>query len=565
MKYSELCDLYENISRTTKRLEKIDILSNFIKKILIEDKEVIYLLLGKVFPDYTENELGISNQTIIKAIAKVSGESEEKIVREWKKLGDLGEVAQKLILKKKQSSLFSSVLTVKKVMDNIREISTFEGKGTVGKKIDLISGLYSNAQPIEAKYITRILLSDLRIGIQQSTLRDALANLFENKKEVAEKIQSAYDLHPDMVLIFTHLKKGIKELENISLNVGTPIRAMLAQKVSSISEGFETVGRPAAFEYKYDGFRIIASKGIENGKEKISLFTRSLENVTKQFPDVVENLMKNVSGKSFILDCEVVGYSSKFNKYLPFQSISQRIKRKYDIEKIVKDFPVEVNVFDVLMYNDENLLNKTFNERTKLIRKVVKNVPYKIICAKQLITDSEEEAKEFFDEALKNNQEGVMIKNLNGIYKPGSRVGYMVKLKPEHRDLDLVIVGAEYGTGKRAGWMSSFVLSCHDDENDELLEVGRVGTGIKEKSEEGISFDKLTQLLKPLILETNGKDVKVKPKIVVSVIYQEIQKSPTYSSGFALRFPRVIAFREDKPVSEINTLSDIKKEYQQKK
>jgi DNA ligase-1 len=205
-------------------------------------------------------------------------------------------------------------------------------------------------------------------------------------------------------------------------------------------------------------------------------------------------------------------------------------------------------------------MNCPFKERSALLRKVVEKHPYKIICAKQIITDSEGKAKEFFDEALRNNQEGVMIKNLNGIYKPGSRVGYMVKLKPEHRDLDLVIVGAEYGKGKRAGWFSSFILACKDGKNGKFLEVGKVGTGIKEKSE-GVSFSELTKLLKPLIIESEGKNVKVKPKIIVSVIYQEIQKSPTYSSGYALRFPRVVVLRQDKPLSEINSLDDIKREY----
>ena len=259
----------------------------------------------------------------------------------------------------------------------------------------------------------------------------------EARKYASSKIQNAYDLNPDIACLFESVKKGLEEVEKVSLNAGKPVKAMLAQKVSSISEGFKIVGKPAAFEYKYDGFRIIASKD-NNGK--VYLFTRRLDNVSNQFPDVVENIEKFVSGKSFIIDSEVVGYNPKTKRYLPFQSISQRIKRKYDIEKMVRDFPVEVNVFDVLMYNGENLINKPFSERAKLIRKIVKSNKYKIICARQIITDSEKKANEFFKSALKDSQEGVMIKNLNGIYRPGSRVGYMVKLKPEHRDLDLVVV-----------------------------------------------------------------------------------------------------------------------------
>ena len=567
MKYSELCEVYEEIGGTTKRLEKTEILSKFLKKVGSGDKDALYLFLGSVFPATSQSEIGISEQTIIKVIAKVSGESEEYIVKEWKKLGDLGEVAGAVIGKRKQSSLFNKELTTERVIKELRMLCEFEGKGTVGKKIDLIASLLSDSRGVEAKYTVRILLADLRIGIKESTIRDAIAKAFfgddsEKIKEAAAKIQGAYDLHPDIALVFEHAKKGIKELEKIALIAGTPIKAMLAQKVVSIAEGFETVGKPAAFEYKYDGFRLIISK---DEKGKVDLFTRRLENVTKQFPEVAEYAKKHVHGRTFVIDCEAVGFDPKTKRYLPFQSISQRIKRKYEIEKMTKDFPVEANVFDILMLNGKNYLNEPFEERTKLLRKIVKNEKYKIVCAKQLITDSEKKAKEFFECALEDNQEGVMIKNLEGIYKPGSRVGYMVKLKPEHRDLDLVIVGAEYGTGKRGGWMSSFVLACRDEESGDFLEVGRVGTGIKEKVELGVSFEELTELLKPLIIESSGKDVFVKPKIVVSVIYQEIQKSPTYSSGYALRFPRVTALRLDKPVSEINSLENIEREYGKQK
>jgi DNA ligase-1 len=558
MKYSELCKLYEELFNTSKRLEKTQILSLFIKNLSVSDKEVIYLLLGKVYPAYDEKQIGISSQSVIKAISKATGESDSFIINEWKKTGDLGIVGENLMGNKKQASLFHDALTTGRLIREFRLLPDFEGKGTVGKKVDLIAGLLNEAKPVEAKYVIRTLLGDLRIGIQESTIRDAIAEaFFEDKKISSGKIQAAYDLSPDMAMIFEHTKKG--ELDKISLKAGTPIKAMLAQKVSSIEEGFEVVGKPAAFEYKYDGFRLIISKS----NTKITLFTRRLDNVTKQFPDVVEYVRKFINADSFIIDCEVVGYDPKTKIYLPFQSISQRIKRKYEIERMIRDFPIEVNVFDVLFLNGENYLNKPFIERSKILRKIIKNTPYKLVSSKQIITDDKKKAEDFFMQALKENEEGVMIKNLQGIYKPGSRVGYMVKLKPEHRDLDLVITGAEYGTGKRAGWLSSFILSCRN--SSEFLEVGKVGTGIKEKSGGSVSFLDLTKLLKPLILSDEGRNIKVKPKVVVSVIYQEIQKSPTYSSGYALRFPRVVALRVDKPVSEINTLKDIEKEYEGQK
>ena len=342
--------------------------------------------------------------------------------------------------------------------------------------------------------------------------------------------------------------------------VGRPVKVMLALKVKDVREGFERCGKPAEFEYKLDGFRIQAHK---NGKE-IILFTRRLENVTKQFPEVVEFIKKNVKGDEFIIDSEAVGYSQKTGKYLPFQSISQRIKRKYDIEDMAEKFPVELNIFDILYYNGKNLLNEGFVKRRELLEKIVKQEKRKIILAKKFVTDDEKEVEKFYKEAINSGNEGLMIKKLDSPYKPGARVGHMVKLKPTLENLDLVIVGAEWGTGKRATWLSSFTLACVDDDGN-FLEIGKVGTGIKEKEEEGVSFKQLTEELKPLITNQKGREVKTKPKVVVEVTYGEIQKSPTYSSGYALRFPRVVKLRLDRGPDECSTLNMVEDFYYSQK
>ena len=566
MLYLKLSQLYEEISSTTKRLEKIDLVSKFLENLPEKDKDVLHLLLGNIYADYDETKTGISEQLVIKSISKTTGENKEKIVKEWKKTGDLGEVAQNLTKNKKQSTLFGfKTLTMEKILESLRKLHTFEGEGTVDKKISIITELLTSANPIEAKYIVRTLIGDLRIGIQESTIREAIAKTFfsENQKEASKKIQEALDRSNDIALIFEIAKKkDLKKLENVSVEVGKPIKVMLAQKVSTIKDGFEIVGKPCAIEYKYDGFRII----IHKKDNKIILYTRRLENVTKQFPEVVEYVKKYIDGKSFILDSEAVGFDKKTKKYMPFQAISQRIKRKYDIEKISEELPVEINVFDIIYYEGKSLLNEPFHKRAEVVRKIVHNTPYKIISAKQIITDNLIEAEKFYKKALADNQEGVMMKNLNSVYQPGSRVGHMLKIKPSEKDFDLVITGAEYGQGKRSGWLTSFTLSCYDEDSGKFLEIGKVGTGISEKAEstegtEKTTFDELTKLLKPLITKEEGKNIFVKPKIVVAVTYQEIQKSPTYSSGYALRFPRVTALRPDKPVNEIATLSEIKKDY----
>jgi len=558
MYYSDFVELYEKLMATSKKLEKTEILSKFLKKLKEKGRsEWIYLLMGKVLPDYDSREIGMSNQLVIKAIARGFGIKEEEIVKRFRKIGDLGEIAGEFADKKKQRTLFSKKLTVSKVFDNLKKLVDIEGKGTVGKKIALVSELFGQASGKEAKYIARTLLGDLRVGVAAGIVRDAVAEAFfdEDKKEVAGKIERALDISGDLALVFDAASKGLNELEKINIVPGKPIKVMLAVKVDDIKEAFRICGKPAAIEYKYDGFRMVISK---KGNE-IKLFTRRLENVTNQFPDVVEAVKKYVNGESFILDSEVVGYDPKTKKYMPFEAISQRIKRKYDIEKLVKELPVEVNIFDLLYLNGKSLAEESFKKRRKILEKIVHNKKMVLKVAKQIITSDEKEAMRFYEEALKVGEEGVMVKNLDASYQQGRRVGYMVKLKPEIRDFDLVIVGAEYGSGKRGGWLTSYYVACRDGK--EFKEVGKVSSGLKELEQEGgTTYEEMTKLLKPLITEEKGKIVKVKPKIVVAVTYQNIQKSPSYSSGYALRFPRITRYRPDKPVREITTLSEIEKE-----
>ncbi len=561
MEYKRLAEFYEEVSKTPSRLEKIEITCKFLKKIQKHDKEVLYLMLGDIYPEYDKRKIGISNQLVIKALSKTTGIDSKKIVKEWKTIGDLGEVARKLTSTKRQSTLSQTgILTTEKVLKNMRKLPELEGKGTVDKKMSLITELLISASPIEATYIIRILIGDLRIGLKESTIRSSIVcAFFEKSKDADERVQSAIDKSNDLASVFEIASEGdLKKLDKIPLEIGKPIKAMLAQKAKSIKDGFEALGKPCAIEYKYDGFRLI----IHKREEKVLLFTRSLENVTEQFPEVIDYIKKYVKGESFILDTEAVGFDKKTKEYKPFQEISQRIKRKYKIEKLREDLPVEINVFDILYYNGKTLLDEPFEKRTELVKKIVDKQPYKIIYAKQIITGDEKKAEEFYKKALQDHQEGVMMKNLQAKYNPGSRVGHMLKMKPNERELDLVIVGAEYGAGKRSGWLSSFIVACLDKKTQKFLEIGKVGTGIKEKQGEGVSFEELTNRLLKLKISEKGKNIKVKPEVIVTLTYQEVQRSPTYDSGFALRFPRLTALRDDKHVSEINTLDEIKVDYE---
>jgi DNA ligase 1 len=255
---------------------------------------------------------------------------------------------------------------------------------------------------------------------------------------------------------------------------------------------------------------------------------------------------------------------------VPFQNISQRIRRKYDIEQMAKEIPVELNIFDIVFYNGKSMIKEPFVERRRVIEKIVKPRLYQIRLAEQTTTDKDSEAESFYRRSLAAGNEGVMFKNLNAPYRPGSRVGTWIKLKPIMETLDLVIVAAEWGEGKRAGWLTSFTLAVHDPDTDEFLEVGKFGTGIKEKKGEEdqndesiVSFKELTEILRPHIITEKGKEVRIKPNLVVEIKFEEIQKSPSYSSGYALRFPRLVRIREDRSPEEASTLDQVEKMFKQ--
>jgi DNA ligase-1 len=601
MDYSKLVEIYNKLESTSKGLEKTFWVSKLLKEAKEQDLEAITLLVqGLVYPHSEELKIGIASQIAIKALSKATGSSEKEINDEWRKLGDLGEVAKKLTGKKKQSTLFSHKLTVKKVFDNMRKLALETGSGSVDKKINLVAELLTSASPDEAKYIMKTAMEDLRIGVGEGSMRDAIVWAFfpvqkgvlfkcskcgeinpktekclecgaelETKEKDAERekynqycdtVQEAYNMLNDFSEVALIAKtKGEAGLKKTEIILGKPIKVMLAPKEETLHDAIERVGKPCDVEYKLDGFRM----QIHKDGDKIKLFTRRLEEVTDQFPEVVECVRTNVKAKTCLLDSEAVGYDPKTQKYRPFQEISQRIKRKYGISEMQKELPVELNVFDILYYNGEDVIKKPFIERRQIVEKIIIPEKRKIIVVENLITDDEKEVEKFYKKSLEAGNEGIMLKKLDAPYKPGARVGHMVKFKPVLETLDLVIVGAEWGTGKRGGWLSSFNLACIDEEGN-FVEIGKVGTGFKEK-EPGLTFEEMTKLLKPLITEQKGREIKVKPKIVIEIEYEEIQQSPTYSSGYALRFPRVVRIRDDKGPEECSELSYVEQIYKKQR
>jgi DNA ligase 1 len=464
MKFSELCETYLKLSQTSKRLEKTVIIAELLKKTPESDMEAVMMLLkGRVYPEWDKTQIGISSKLAIKAISMATGESDAKIVQAFKKTGDIGQVAQQLREKKRQHTLAMQELTVQDIIKGVRKLSSIEGAGSVDQKLKTIAQMLTSASPLEARFLIRILLEDLRVGVAEGTIRDAVVqwalevhglhtmpaeapprvktDVVSPVQEWQRAVQDAIDKTNDIAKVAVTAKKSLKALQEIDLTIGVPIRVMLAQKETEIPAAFARVGKPAALEYKYDGFRMQVHR---DGNGAVTLFTRRLENVTSQFPDVVAVIEQHVRVEC-ILDCEGVGFDPKTGKYTAFQQISQRIRRKYDIETLSKDLPVELNVFDVLYYKKEAAYLLPFQERRAIIEKIIPEVEKKLRCSKILVTDDEKKAEQFYKASLAAGNEGLMFKSLDAPYKPGSRVGFMVKMKPVMDEFDVVVVGSRMG------------------------------------------------------------------------------------------------------------------------
>ncbi len=534
MRYAELCSLYAKIEATTKKLEKTAIIADFLPKVPAQDLQAVILLLqGRVFPAWSEEETGVASKLAVKAISKATGISESQIIKKVNETGDYGIAAGHFAKIKKQLKLFTKPLEISEVHAKLQKMARITGGGSVGKKLSLISELLGNAEPEEARYLTRTILGELRIGVAEGLVRDAISKAYNVP---VEAVENAYYIANDFAKVAkTAKEEGEAGLAKIEMEVGNPIKVMLAQKVNNVQEAIGALGK-CAFEYKYDGARMQLHK---KGKV-VRIFTRRLDEVTKQFPDIVSGTLKAVSAEACIIEGEAIATDPKTGKPLPFQNLSRRIKRKYDIEKVLKEIPCRLNLFDINFLNGKNLLSMPFADRRKTLEKIVEESG-SIVLAKQLVTDDPKEAEKFYQEALEIKQEGLMAKNLEAGYKPGSRVGYMLKIKPTMETLDLIIIGAEWGEGRRAKWLASFLLACRDTESGDFLPMGRLGTGLSDEL-----FKEMTETLKPLIVKETGKEVSLRPKIVVEVAYEEIQKSPTYESGYALRFPRLVRVREDR-------------------
>jgi DNA ligase-1 len=562
MRYSILADIYEELESTTKKLKKTEIIAGLLKKTPADElSRVVMLLSGTVYPPWEGEELGVAYQIMIKAISKATGISLENVNEKYKKSGDLGLTAEIFAAKKTQRVLGEEPLTVKKVFENLQKLGRETGGGSQERKLAMLAELFAQATPKEARYIARTVLMELRVGVAEGLIRDAIASAFDIPVEIVE---NAWNVLPEYGEVAEIAKeKGAKGLEKVELKLGTPCIVLLAEKSPDLKTAFESFEH-LMLQYKYDGMRSLIHK--KDGK--VWLFTRRLEDVSAAFPEIIEYAKKSLKAKEIIVDGETLGLNAKTGKPIPFQKLSTRIKRKYEIEKAQKELPVQVNLFDILYLNGKTLFDKPLKERWEILQDHVKVIKGKFQFANTDYPKDLKEAEKYYKESLAAGNEGLIVKNLDALYIPGRSVaGGWLKVKPTLENLDVVIVGGTWGTGKRAGTVGSLILGIRDSSTGKFLEIGMLGTGIKEKKavETDTTLIEMTKMLKPLITSEKGNTIKVKPKIVIEVAYEEIQKSPTYESGFALRFPRFLRLRLDKGPDEADDLNRAKKIYEMQK
>ncbi len=590
MPFSILAETFEKLERTTSRTQMVLYLVDLFKKTPPETiDKVVYFLQGKLWPDWKGlPELGVGEKTLIKAISIALHVPERTVEELAKRLGDLGLAVEKLKMEKekgskavgllafiKKGSGAESTLTVEKVYETLARVALVTGEGSRELKLKLVAGLIAEASPKEAKYIVRFIEGRLRLGVGDATIIEALAIVYGGSAAMKPVVERAYNLRADLGMIAKILAtQGIEAIKNIKPEVGIPIRPMLAERLNNPVEILKKLGGRALVEYKYDGERAqIHKKG-----DKIWIYSRRLENITRMYPDVVEMALKGIKADEAIVEGEIVAIDPDTGELRPFQELMRR-KRKHDIHIAMKEVPVAVFLFDMLYRDGEDLTVKPLPERRKHLEEVlVQTDTWRL--AEHIYTDKPEELEQFFLRAIEDGAEGVMAKAIHSrsIYQAGARGWLWIKYKRDYKSemidtVDLVVVGAFYGKGRRGGKYGALLMAAYDPDTDTFKTVCKVGSGFTDEE-----LERLNEMLKPYIIpqkhpRVDSKmkpDVWVQPALVAEIIGAELTLSPIHTccygwvkpgAGISIRFPRFVRWRPDKGPEDATTTKELYEMY----
>ena len=546
--FLDFAALCQRVEETSGSLDKIDLVAAFLGK--LDEAELAVCcnyVMGTLFPPGLDLDLGVGPSILYQALARACGCPLSQVTDMLKATGDPGLVAAGMVEKKRPQGLSAfldgneseSLLSIMEVHDRFLAIARSSGRRSQDIKIKNLQFLFSHARPLEARYIARLAIEDMRIGVGEGGIRDAVARAFAAAGADSEKVERAYNLTNDMGLVAAAARQGT--LDRLSVMINHPIKMMLATLGEGIPAALAEMGT-AAVEWKYDGARV----QIHKDGERVRVFSRRLENVTASLPEMVE-AARRIKARSAILDGEAVAVGLD-GRPMAFQEILKRFRRKYHVAKLAKEIPLRLFLFDLIYLEGESLADRPLKER----RALLEGVAEADLLADQMLSDNPVEVEAAYERALEAGHEGLIIKNPASAYAPGKRGKNWLKIKPVMETLDLVVIGAKWGEGRRASFLGSYRLACMDQSSGRLLDVGWVATGLTDEA-----LAELTEMFRELVILEKGMEVEIKPAVIFEVAYEEIQKSPNYSSGYALRFPRMVRVRDDKSLEEADTLERI--------
>ncbi|AGJ63245.1 ATP-dependent DNA ligase [Saccharolobus islandicus] len=584
MEFKVIAEYFDKLEKISSRLQLTALLADLLSKSdkAIIDK-VVYIIQGKLWPDFLGYpELGIGEKFLIKAISIATNTDENSVENLYKSIGDLGEVARRLKSKQQSTGILGFLgtsskesLKVDEVYSTLSKVALTTGEGSRDLKIRLLAGLLKKADPLEAKFLVRFVEGRLRVGIGDATVLDAMAIAFGGGQSASEIVERAYNLRADLGNIAKIIvDKGIEALKTLKPEVGIPIRPMLAERLSNPEEILKKVGGSALVDYKYDGERA----QIHKKDDKIFIFSRRLENITSQYPDVVEYISKYTEGKEFIIEGEIVAVDPESGEMRSFQELMHR-KRKSDIYEAIKEYPVNVFLFDLMYYEDVDYTTKPLEVRRKLLESIVKPNDY-VKIAHHIQVNNVEDLKSFFYRAISEGGEGVMVKAIgkDAIYQAGARGWLWIKLKRDYQSemadtVDLVVVGGFYGKGKRGGKISSLLMAAYNPKTDTFESVCKVASGFSDEQLDELQ-KKLMEIKRdikhPRVNSKMEPDIWVEPVYVAEIIGAEITISPLHTccqgvvekdAGLSIRFPRFIRWRDDKSPEDATTTDEILEMY----
>ncbi len=570
--YSEVAEKYAELEGISGRNEMTRVLAELLLKTpKPELPMLVYLTQGKLRPDYEGVELGLAEKLALRAISTASGVPSDKVYATYVKHGDIGSAAQELLTTKKQGTLFSEGLTLKRVYETLLRTARQSGSGSVEGKLRELASLLNDATPLEAKFIMRTVTGELRLGVADYTVLDAAATAFLGGKEERSSVERAYNVHPDLgFVVSTVASQGLKGIRQVVVEVGVPIRPMLAERLSSAEAIVKKMGdKEVTAEYKLDGERL----QIHKDGSKVKLFSRRLEVITGHYPDAADLVREHVSPRRAILEAEVVAINEDTGEYLPFQELMHR-RRKHGVDKAVADYPVALNFFDILLAGQSDLTGKPYTFRRKKLEDSVKATERTRLVPRKTTSDPAA-IESFMEEAIENGCEGLVVKDPDSSYRAGAREFAWIKLKREYRSeltdtIDLVIIGAFHGKGRRAGTYGTYLLGTFDDKRELFTSVAKIGTGFSDED-----LAKIPKLLKPYEshvkppgVESNMvPDVWFRPHVVIETIASELTLSPIHTAamgrirpgaGISLRFPKFTGkVRDDKGPEDATTVEEI--------